>query len=399
MPGRRLPTPARVTAIIGAAIVLLIVAVGITFLVVNRGPSCGGSVTWGQLQGDPAHDGQAQGRVGTLKVKWTRTGRATGGAALVGDDLLVGERGGVSDLATSDGVERWHWSTADQKGNNIGPPAVSGCSVAVVEARPDQPTSGVHAILHVISLTNHDLVGKGLDIPSASAGGLLADGSRFEIVGGRAESGAVRWGLYSVDAEHSSAIAVAPLAAFTPGPPAASGQTTYVGAWDSAVEAFGSGGRKLWRTATTGLPLTTPVVYGNKVIIGTFGGADAFDLSSGKVLWTETIPSGVVTAPLPAADGVLVVDRDSHQLHRLDLASGRELWAVQLGTTLSPPVVVGGRAITVDEEGRMLVVDAVTGRLLQTLTLKSGVRSPVAVGGGTLYAVTNDGGITAVSLG
>ncbi len=399
MPGRRLPTPARLTAIIGAAIVLLIVAVGITFLVVGRGPSCGGPVAWGQLQGDPAHDGQAQGTLGTLKVRWTRTGKATGGAALVGDDLLVGEQGGVSDLATSDGVERWHWATADQKGNNIGPPAVSGCSVAVVEARPDQPTSGVHAILHVVSLTNHDLVGKGLDIPSASAGGLLSDGSRFEIVGGRSESGTVRWGLYSVDAGDLVASSIAPLAAFTPGPPAASGQSTYVGAWDTAVAAFGSGGRQLWRTPTTGLPLTTPVVYGNKVIVGTFGGADAFDVGTGKVLWTATIPSGVVTAPLPAADGVLVVDRDMHQLHRLDLATGRELWAVQLGTTLSPPVLAGGRAITVDEQGRMLVIDPVTGKLLQTLTLKSGVRSPVAVGGGILYVVTNDGGITAVSLG
>ena len=47
----------------------------------------------------------------------------------------------------------------------------------------------------------------------------------------------------------------------------------------------------------------------------------------------------------------------------------------------------------------MLAIDARTGRLLQKLTLKSGVRSPLAVGGGSLYAIGNDGRVTAVSLG
>jgi hypothetical protein len=399
MPGRRrLPIPARWTAAIGAAIVVVAAAVIVTAAIAGRGPSCGSPV-WGQLQGDAAHDGQAQGGGGTLKVRWTRPGRASGGTVLVGDELLVAQQGGVADLSPSDGIERWHWSTADQKGNNVGPPAVSGCSVAVVESRPDQPTSGVHAVLHVVSMSSHELVGKGLDIPSASAGGLLSTGSRFELVGGRSESGAVHWGLYSVNADDARASSLASLAAFTPGPPAADGDTSYVAAWDNAVQAVASAGRQLWRTATTGLPLTTPVLSSGKVIVGTIGGADAFDAGSGKVLWTTTIPSGVVVAPLPAGDGVLVIDRSFHKLHRLDLATGRELWAVQLGTTLAPPVLVGTRAITVDEQGEMLVLDASTGKALQKLTLKSGVRSPLAVGGGSLYAVGNDGRITAISLG
>jgi outer membrane protein assembly factor BamB len=143
----------------------------------------------------------------------------------------------------------------------------------------------------------------------------------------------------------------------------------------------------------------SPVLSSGKVIVGTIGGADAFDAGSGKVLWTTTIPSGVVATPLPAGDGVLVIDRSYHKLHRLDLATGRELWAVQLGTTLAPPVLVGTRAITVDEQGEMLVLEASTGKALQKLTLKSGVRSPLAVGGGSLYAVGNDGRVTAISLG
>jgi outer membrane protein assembly factor BamB len=117
------------------------------------------------------------------------------------------------------------------------------------------------------------------------------------------------------------------------------------------------------------------------------------------VLWTSTIPSGVVAAPLPAGDGVLVIDRSFHKLHRLDLATGREVWAVQLGTTLAPPVLVGSRVITADEQGSLVALDAASGRVLQKLTLKSGVRSPLAVGGGSVYAVGNDGRVTAVSLG
>ncbi len=399
MPGRRrLPLPARVTAAIGAAIVVVAVAVIATFLIISRGSSCGSPV-WGQLQGDAAHSGQGSGGGGTLAVRWTRPGKASGGAVLVGDDLLVGQQGGVADLAAADGIERWHWSTPDQKGNNVGPPAVNGCSVGVVESRPDQPTSGVHAILHVVSTTAHDLAGKGLDIPSASAGGLLSTGSRFELVGGRAESGTIRWGLYAIDAGNARASSLAPLAAFTPGPPAADGDTSYVAAWDNAMQAVSGAGRQIWRTATTGLPLTAPVLSGGRVMVGTIGGADAFDAGGGRVLWTATIASGVVAAPLPAGDGVLVLDRSFHKLHRLDLATGRELWAVQLGTTLAPPVLVGSRVITADEQGQLLAIDAASGRVLQKLALKSGVRSPLAVGGGSLYAVGNDGRVTAVSLG
>jgi len=399
MPGRRrLPITARWTAAVGAAIVVVAVAVIVTAAIAGRGPSCGSPV-WGQLQGDPAHDGQAQGAAGTLTVRWTRAGKASGGAVLAGDDLLVAQQGGVADLSRADGVERWHWATADQRGGSVGPPAVNGCSIAIVESRPDQTANGVHGILHVVSMSNHELVGKGLDIPSVSAGGLLSTGSRFEIVGGRPESGTVKWGLYTVNAENAVASSVAALAAFTPGPPAGDGDTTYVAAWDNAAQAIASGGRQLWRTATTALPLTTPVVTTGKVIVGTIGGADAFDAGTGRVLWTQPITSGVVAAPLPAGDGVLVVDRAYHKLHRLDLASGRELWTVQLGTTLAPPVLVGARVITVDEQGDMLAIDARTGRLLQKLTLKSGVRSPLAVGGGSLYAIGNDGRVTAVSLG
>ncbi|HEX3606832.1 MAG TPA: PQQ-binding-like beta-propeller repeat protein [Candidatus Dormibacteraeota bacterium] len=399
MPGRRrLPIPARWTAAIGASVVVVALAVIVTAWIAGRGPSCG-SPAWGQLQGDAAHDGQAQGTAGTLSVRWTRAGKASGGLVLAGGDLLVGQQGGVAALSTGDGVERWHWSTADQKGNNIGPPAVSGCAVGVVESRPDQPTSGVHGILHVVSTSTHELVGKGLDIPSASAGGLLSTGSRFELVGGRLESGTVRWGLYAITSDEARTSSLASIAAFTPGPPAADGDTSFVSVWDSSVQAVTSAGRQLWRTATTALPLTPPVVSGGKVMIGTIGGADAFDSGSGRVLWTTSIPSGVVAAPLPAGDGVLVLDRSFHKLHRLDLATGRELWAVQLGTTLAPPVLLGTRVITADEQGEMLVLDSATGKLLQKLTLKSGVRSPLAVGGGSVYAVGNDGRITAIALG
>jgi hypothetical protein len=347
----------------------------------------------------PQHDFRTHRTAGSALAAGVTLGEAAAHAVEVFDHLLVGQQGGLADLSPADGIERWHWSTADQKGNNVGPPAVSGCSVAVVESRPDQPTSGVHAVLHVVSTSNHELVGKGVDIPSASAGGLVATGSRFELVGGRPESGTVHWGLYSVSADNAQASSLAALAAFTPGPPAAEGDTTFVAAWDNAVAAVASGGRRLWRTATTGLPLTTPVLASGRVLVGTIGGADAFDAGSGKVLWTTTIPSGVVAAPLPAGDGVLVIDRSYHKLHRLDLATGRELWAVQLGTALAPPVLVGTRAITVDEQGDMLVVEASTGRLLQTLTLKSGVKLPLAVGGGSLYAVGIDGRVTAISLG
>jgi outer membrane protein assembly factor BamB len=399
MPGRRrLPFTARWTAAIGAAIVVAALAVIATALIAGRSPSCGNPV-WGQLQGDPAHDGSAQGGGGTLKVRWTRSGDASGGLVLVGDEVLVSGKGGVAGLSTDDGKVRWHWSPADGKGSNVGPGAVHGCSIAVVEARPDRPTSGVHGILHVVSLTSHEPISRSLDIPSVSAGGLLSGSSSFEVVGARPVSGGFDWGLFAVNPDDGKTIRLTTVGAFAPGPPAADGDNSFVAAWDSSVRSVNNTGRELWRTATAALPLTTPVISGGRVIVGTIGGVEAFDAGTGKVLWTTPVTSGVVVAPLPTGDAVLVVDRTSHKLHHLDAATGRESWATQLGATLSPPVAVGSRILTADETGELLAIDAGSGKVLQRLTLKSGVRNPLAVGGGSLYAVGNDGGVTAVSLG
>jgi outer membrane protein assembly factor BamB len=399
MPGRRrLPLTARWTAAIGAAVVLAALAVIVTAVIAGRGPSCGTPV-WGQLQADPGHDGSVEGGGGRLKVRWTRAADASGGLVLVGDELLVSSRGGITALSPDDGSVRWRWWPVDGRGSNVGPAAVRGCAVGVVESRPDQTSSGVHGVLHVVSLSSHEPIAN-LDIPSVSAGGLLATSSSFQLVGARPASGGFDWGLFAVDPENGHAVRLATVGAFAPGPPAADGGTTFVAAWDSAVRAVDRGGRQLWRTATAALPLTTPVVSGGRVVVGTIGGVEALDAGSGRVLWTASIASGVVVAPLPLGDGVLVVDRTSHRLHRLDARTGHVTWEVQLGAaTLAPPVAVGSRVLVADEAGQLLAVDAGSGRVLQRLTLRAGVRNPVAAGGGSLYVVGNDGAVSAVSLG
>jgi PQQ-like domain len=395
---RRLPPIARWIAAFGAALVVVALAVMATAVIVGRGPSCA-TPLWGQLQGDAEHEGSAAGGAGTLKVRWTRPGESSGGLVLAGDELLAGGGGGVTALSPADGKVLWHWSPAAGGGGNVGPAAVSGCSVALVESRPDQTTGGVHGILHVVSLSNHEAIGS-IDIPSVSAGGLLAAPSSFELIAARRSSGGVDWGLFSVDPQTAHVGRLATVGAFAPGPPAADGGTTYVAAWDGAVQAVGQGGRRLWWTETAALPLTTPVVSGGRVLVGTIGGAEALDASTGKVLWTASIASGVVVAPLPVSGGVLVVDRTLHRLHRLDARTGHAGWEVQLGApVLAPPVVVGSRVLVADESGELLAVDAGSGRVLQRLRLRAGVRSPVAVGSGSLFAVANDGSVSAVSLG
>jgi PQQ-like domain len=395
---RRLPPIARWTAAIGAALLVVVLAVVATAVIVGRGPSCG-TPLWGQLQGGAAHEGSAAGGAGTLKVRWTRPGDASGGVVLAGDDLLAAGGGGVTALSPGSGKVLWHWAPAAGGGGNVGPAAVSGCSVAMVESRPDQTTSGVHGVLHVVSLRGHEAIGN-VDIPSVAAGGLLAASSRFRIVGARPSSGGVDWGLFSVDPQTAHVDRLATVGAFAPGPPAADGQTTYVAAWDGAVQAVGESGRRLWWTATAALPLTTPVVSGGRVLVGTIGGAEALDAGTGKVLWTAPISSGVVVAPLPVSGGVLVVDRTLHRLHRLDARTGHAGWEVQLGApVLAPPVAVGSRVLVVDEAGHLLSIDAGSGRVLQRVSLRAGVRSPMAVGDGSLYAVGNDGSVSAVSLG
>lgn len=146
-----------------------------------------------------------------------------------------------------------------------------------------------------------------------------------------------------------------------------------------------------------------PVIVGNRVYIGNFGGRTAaFDLEDGTRLWTATEGS---VSPVWAVGNAVFLINDVNELVRLDAASGTAVWRVALPVLeegANPtreksvfahygPVLAGGRLIVTSSDGLIRQYDPASGAALGQLALPSGAASGPVVAGQTLYVLSKDG--------
>ena len=146
-----------------------------------------------------------------------------------------------------------------------------------------------------------------------------------------------------------------------------------------------------------------PVISGNRVYIGNFGGRTAaFDLQDGTRLWTATDGS---VSPVWAVGNAVFLINDINELVRLDAASGTPVWRTALPVledganprrekrifTHYGPVLAGGRLIVTSSDGLIRQFDPASGALLGQLALPGGAASGPVVAGQTLYVLSKDG--------
>lgn len=171
-----------------------------------------------------------------------------------------------------------------------------------------------------------------------------------------------------------------------------------IGLWQANVA-----GRRVGRGYSQVQDLTgEPVVAGNVVYAGSSAGKlSAFDLDSGTMLWTAQ--SGP-TSPVQVAGGALFMTTDDAKLQRLDAATGRVIWSVDLPQYVREkikkqneiwvnygPVLAGGRLFVPSSDGVLRVFDPVNGALVSQGVIPSGASTDPVVAGGTLYLVGRDG--------
>ena len=277
-------------------------------------------------------------------------------------------------------------------------------------------------------------------------GGIALDGARLyattgygTVVGIDPGNGAILWTKTVGEPVRSS-------------PTAAGGKVFFVSA-DNVLHALnGADGAELW--TARGLPQTatllsnvSPAVSDN-VVVAPFPAGDvaAFDVSSGKTTWSDSlsrtsetsasgilndparpvIDKGVVFAvshggkmiatselngerlwtrniasmqmPWVAGDTVYVVDLGG-KLWALSRTDGAVKWASDLppGGRWSGPVLAGGRLWLVSGDGLLVAADARSGQVLSNLDLGTRVYVSPIVAGGRMYILSDNATLIALN--
>lgn len=146
-----------------------------------------------------------------------------------------------------------------------------------------------------------------------------------------------------------------------------------------------------------------PVISGNRVYIGNFGGRTvAMNLQEGTRLWTAA--EGAVSPVWPVDNAVYLIN-DINQLVRLDAATGDPVWRTALPRfeneertrrqkrvfTHFGPVLAGGRLIVTSSDGLIRQFDPTSGALLGETPLPGGAASGPVIANQTLYVLSKTG--------
>jgi outer membrane protein assembly factor BamB len=224
--------------------------------------------------------------------------------------------------------------------------------------------------------------------------------------------------------------------------PAVAAGVVLVGDLDGVLHAVDAvTGKPRWTFKTGSEIKSSPVVTGDRILIGSYDG-HLYGLSlEGKLLW-KAQTEGPVHATPAVRDGVAYIAGCDEILRAIRIADGRQLFTMSSGAyTGASPALAGTRAfygtfenevLAVDLEARKIVwrykhpdrafpfyssasiagdrvvlggrdkmlhaLDANTGKAVWTVTTRARIDSSPAVSGGRVYVGSNDGTLYVVDL-
>ena len=180
----------------------------------------------------------------------------------------------------------------------------------------------------------------------------------------------------------------------------------------SGIYAAPSAGTSLvglqWRFLTEGDVISSPVVLGQTVYVGSGDGRlYALELATGTRKWAFDAGNPIPSSPAIGGGGVFFGTRDGH-FYGVDAATGRQRWKMATGPLVpwpwghesgdvytSSPAFVAGTVYFGAGDGRVYAVDAATGRERWRAQTGGRVRSSPAVDGSHVYVGAADGRVYA----
>jgi len=147
-----------------------------------------------------------------------------------------------------------------------------------------------------------------------------------------------------------------------------------------------------------------PVIYGGRAFVANASGLSAaVQLTNGQESWA--LPVGA-TGTAAQIGGQFFSVSDTSQLLRIDAATGRVIWAVQLPEYEKPekrrgfiahygPVVAGGQVIVAGTDGQLRFFNPVDGAASYAVSIPAGAASAPVIAAGVLYVQNQKGKLLA----
>ena len=272
--------------------------------------------------------------------------------------------------------------------------------------------------IYALDLNGHELWHRatGGDLPFDAMAGfrMLEDWDYWAssplLDGGRVFVGSGDGKIYALDAMTGAVLWTFATQGRVRSSPASDGKTIYAGSFDGRMYALDrETGKLLWSFKTLGNKVfpegsiqSSPTIADGLVL---FGARDynlyALDAKTGREAWHQSVKNSWVPST-PAVDKgrVYTGSADGRAAFAYDLKSGKLLWTTPLDNLVfSSPVIANGKLYLATMGGSVFAMEAETGKIVGYTLTEDRVLSTPWIADGTIYFGDNDGFVYAMRAG
>lgn len=216
--------------------------------------------------------------------------------------------------------------------------------------------------------------------------------------------------IYALDAKTGSVLWSCATQGRVRSSPATDGKAIYAGSFDGKMYAIDRDtGKLIWSFKTLGNKIfpegsiqSSPTVAGGFVL---FGARDfnlyAIEAKTGREAWHQSVKNSWVASTPVVLDGrVYTGSADGRAAFAYDLKTGKQLWTTPLDNLVfSSPVIADGKVYLATMGGSVFAMEAATGNIVGYTLTEDRVLSTPWIADGIIYFGNNDGFIYAMRKG
>ncbi len=171
----------------------------------------------------------------------------------------------------------------------------------------------------------------------------------------------------------------------------------YIAGCDARLRAIAlADGAEKWVADLGALSGGSPVLAGDRIVVGTDQGKVIAVDRSGKRVWTyeQVRNQAMVYATAAVADGMVVIGARDRRVHAIDLASGKPRWTFATRGEVDCSAVISSRRVYVGSKDKTLyVLDLNSGKKLWSFAAERAITAAPAVGGDGLIVADTGGNV------